>query len=261
LRQERLRGATWKKGLLFLDFFSGKTSPMGRQVGKRGGAYISFDVLIDAAFDLANVELQGVVLRWIRNGFVWGVWLGTDCTTWSTASYSKGPGWFNSYRSQRNLWGELAELTPKAKKKVLEGNSHALFSIRVLQEVAHRPLAVAGLENPAGSAIWKLPALEELGEGSRGFCSTCHYCQFGTRWKKPTKFLFIGAARVLAPSARCKAVGRCCSKTKLPHLKLGQGRCHPSSGKLLTRLAMKYPPKLVSQLMECMAGGSKAELA
>ena len=49
--QDKLRTAVWKKGQLFVDLASGKRSQVGRQVGKRGGAFIAFDVLIDARFD------------------------------------------------------------------------------------------------------------------------------------------------------------------------------------------------------------------
>ena len=51
-----------EKGTVFLDLFSpGKTSPVGRQVGEGGGAFISFDVLVDMWFDLGNPEVEGVV--------------------------------------------------------------------------------------------------------------------------------------------------------------------------------------------------------
>lgn len=266
LRLDQLQKATWKRGQLFVDLFSGKKSPVGRQVAQRGGAIIAFDLLIDKRFDLGNPEVERVLMGWIRKGYIWGVWLGTDCTTWSTASYSKGPGWFNSYRTQQNLWGEMVKLNQKSKAKVIEGNAHVRFSIRVLQEVTNQPLAVAGLENPAGSVMWRLPELQALATGfqhglhqcsfrkkeSRVFYSTCHYCQYGALWKKRTRFLFVGANQALAPCKICK--GQMCSRTKKAHLKLGQGRLHPSSGKLLTKLATQYPTKLAARLVDCLVG-------
>jgi hypothetical protein len=256
MRQDRLQRATWKKGQLFVDLFSGKTGPVGRAVDRRGGASISFDILIDGRFDLSNPEVEQTLMRWIAQGLVWGVFLGTDCTTWSSASWSKGPGWFNSFRSRQNLWGELAQLTPKAKEKVLQGNAHALFTIRLLQQVANQPLAVAGLENPAGSVIWRLPEMQALEKGGRVYHSICDYCQYGARWRKTTRLLFVGGARALAPCRRCKKRGKRCSKTGLPHLMLGGGRRHPSSGKELTKLATIYPKQLAARLVDCLAGGS-----
>jgi len=252
MRLDQLQTATWKRGLLFIDLFSGKNSPVGKCVARRGGAFIAFDLLIDKRFDLGNPDVEHVLMGWIQKGWVWGVWLGTDCTTWSSASYSKGPGWFNSYRTQQNLWGEMAKLTQKSKAKVLEGNAHVKFTLRVLEEVDNQPLVVAGLENPAGSVMWRLPEFHALGKRRRIFYSTCHYCQYGARWKKPTKFLFVGAAKALSPCKTCK--GQVCSRTKKVHLKLGQGRLDPSSGRDLTKVAMQYPTKLAIQLVDCLAG-------
>ena len=260
LRLEKLQKATWQEGKLFVDLFSGKRSPISRQVAKRGGACIAFDVLIDQRLDLENPAVEQVVMGWIKKQFIWGIWLGTDCTTWSRASYSKGPGWFNSYRPTWNVWGEEEKLSQKEKAKVLQGNIHAQFSIRVLQAVAKQPSVVAGMENPLGSVIWQLPELrsmEEEAEDGRSFSSICHYCQYGTLWKKPTKFLFVGGKKALAPCKVCKGSGNdlsMCSRTKKCHLKLGHGRKHPDSGKLLTSLATEYPERLAAQLVKCLAG-------
>ncbi len=71
MRLERLQGATWKRGKLFVDLFSGVRSPVGRQVAQRGGAYIAFDVLIDERFDLGNPEVMQVLVSWMRNGWIW----------------------------------------------------------------------------------------------------------------------------------------------------------------------------------------------
>ena len=253
-RKAALRLATWKVGLLFLDLFSGENSPVAREVKARGGAVIAFDWLIDARFDLSQSEVQQTIMRWIRQGLVWGVWLGTDCTTWSVASYSKGPGWFNSYRTKWNLWGQMASLSPLAQQKVLQGNADAKFTCMTLREIANQPLAVGGVENPSDSVIWKLPEFQALEEMGRAFSTKCDYCQYGVRWKKPTKFLFVGGKKALAPSKLCKQAGKRCSRTKKAHLKLGQGRRHPSSGALLTKLATEYPQKLAMQILDCMAG-------
>ena len=184
-RLSRLGAATWKKGKLFVDLFSGPRSPIGREVGKRGGAYIAFDILIDKRFDLTNPEVEKVLMAWIAQGFVWAVWLGTDCTTWSRASYCKGPGWLNSYRRKVNVWGEPSLLSAKAKEKVAQGNKHALLSLRLVEQVAGQPWVAAGMENPAGSAIWLLPEILALEKRypSKIHRSTCHYCQGLPYWQ------------------------------------------------------------------------------
>jgi hypothetical protein len=226
------------------------------EVGRRGGAYIAFDILIDKRFDLTNPEVEKVLWRWIEQGFVWAVWLGTDCTTWSRASYSKGPGWLNSYRRMVNLWGDPNLLSAKAQEKVSQGNKHVLFSLRILDHVARQPSVSvgAGMENPAGSAIWLLPELLALcnSHGGKIHRSTCHYCQYGKPWRKATTFLWVGTPKATAPDKKCHPQGRLCSRTGRPHVRLGQGRCHPSSGKPLTQVAQPYPPKLAAKLVDCL---------
>lgn len=256
MRRQALQGATWKSGKLFVDLFSGRRSPVGRQVRRRGGAVLAFDILIDPRFDLSNPMVQETLQRWVQEGLVWGVWLGTECTTWSLASYSKGPGWFNSYRTRQNLWGELKSLSPKAQAKVLKGNADAQFSLKMLRLILKQPLAVAGMENPAGSVIWHLAEFQSLEREPAVHVSTCHYCQYGARWKKPTKFLFVRGAKALAPCKRCQPLAARCSRTKMLHLKLGGGRRHPSSGRLLTQLATEYPLRLAAQLVDCLGAGS-----
>jgi hypothetical protein len=247
LRLTQLKAATWKRGLLCVDLFSGPKSPIGREVGKRGGAYIAFDILIDERFDLTNPELEKVLWRWIVQGLVWAVWLGTECTTWSRASYSKGPGWLNSYRRKVNLWGEPTLLSAKAKKKVAQGNEHASLSLRILEHVAGQPRVVAGMENPAPSVIWLLPELLALEkrQGDKIHRSTCHYCQYGRPWKKASTFLWVGTRKATAPKKKCQPQGCICSRT---------GRCHPSSGKPMTLVAQPYPAQLAAKLVDCLAG-------
>ena len=256
LRLSQLAATTWKKGKLCVDLFSGPRSPIGREVGKRGGAYIAFDILIDKRFDLTNPEVEKVLMAWIVQGFVWAVWLGTDCTTWSRASYSKGPGWLNSYRRKVNVWGEPSLLSAKAKEKVAQGNNHALLSLRLLEQVAGQPWVAAGMENPAGSAIWLLPEILALEKRypSKIHRSTCHYCQYGKPWQKATTFLWVATPEATAPKKKCQPRGCICSRTGRPHTRLGKGRCHLSSGKQLTLVAQPYPAQLAATLVDCLAG-------
>jgi hypothetical protein len=253
--QRQIQTATWKHGRVFLELYAG-TGPVGKQVALRGGAVLAFDTIFDKRFDLNNPEVQGVVLSWVDSGLVWGVWLGTDCTTWSTASYSKGEGWLNSYRTKSNLWGPLDQLSPKAKQAVLEGNQHATFSLNVLKHITDQPLAVAAMENPAGSVIWRLPCMVHFEKtNKRVFHTTCDYCQYGKPWRKPTKFLWVSTKRSLAPCKTCGAKKGLCSRTRKPHVKLGHGRCDPKTRKQLTKLAEPYPRPLAVKLADCLAGG------
>ena len=230
---------------------------MGRRVQKRGGAFIAFDVLIDKRFDLDDPVVEAVLQEWLGKGMVWGFWLGTDCTTWSRASWSPGGGWFNSYRNQLCLWGALEKLRPKAAERVKEGNRHVKFSLRMLEIAAKTPSIVAGMENPAGSVMWLLPEVLgfEARYPNRVFRTTCHYCQYGKPWKKPTTFLWVGGDKGLAPQKKCEnGKGKVCGRTGQPHSRLGGGRLQPQTGKRMTKVAEPYPPKLAEAMVCCLAG-------
>jgi len=245
--------ATWKRGKVFLELFSG-SGRVGQAVKMKGGAVIFFDIEEDPRFDLTRSDVQGVLWLWVGRGVVWGAWLGTCCVTWSRASWSKGPGWYNSYRSQENLWGELSKLSPKAKAKAILGNAMAIFSIKFLEAIGNQPLAVAALENPAESVLFKLPEFQAMERRfpKKAFRTTVDYCQYGARWKKPTTIFWMNALRSLAPNKVCVTKGGRCSRTKQRHLKLGQGRCHPTSGKRLTLCAQPYPKCLANKFAQCL---------
>lgn len=257
--QKALQSAVWRPGQVYLALFAG-TDPIGTFIKAKGGAVIRFELEEDSRFDLTRPEVQQTVLKWIRLGIAWATFLGTHCRTWSTASYSKGPGWLNSYRTKSHLWGRLDKLTRKAQVLVSLGNEHARFSIEVLQCVAQQPLAVGGMENPAGSVIWRLPEMQSLQNQwpRKMFLGTCDYCQYGKPWKKRTTVLWVGVNTTLAPQRLCspRQQGHC-SRTGRPHWKLGQGRCHPKSGKPLTRLAEPYPKPLAKEFADCLTGSCR----
>jgi len=245
-------------GKVYLALFAG-TDPIGKVFLARGEGVIRIDTQLDARLDLEQLEVQAVIFKWVRSGVVWAVWLGTYCRTWSRASYSLGPGWINSYRTKAQPWGDLAKLSPKAKALVLAGNEHARFSIKVLELAANRGNIMAGMENPSGSGIWRLPQVQALPERMpcQVFLATCDYCQYGVRWKKPTTILWVGVKQAMAPTKRCVlSPGACCSRTGKCHRKLGQGRRDPKTGKPMTQLAEPYPPQLAKAFADCLAGGA-----
>ena len=253
---EALRSAVWRRGQVYLALFAG-TDPVGAMVKKMGGAVIRFELELDPRYDLTQPEVQETVLKWIRLGIAWATFLGTHCQTWSLASFSKGPGWLNSFRSRGNLWGALDQLRPEARALVLAGNEHARFSIRVLRCVAQQPLAVGAMENPAGSVIWRLPEVLALQTEwpQKMFKGTCDYCQYGKRWRKRTTVLWVGVDTSLVPQRLCCPRQRGhCSRTGRQHMLLGQGRCHPQSGKPLTKLAQPYPKPLAKKFADCLVG-------
>ena len=254
-----LRSCTWRRGKVYLALFAG-TDPVGKVVLAKGGGVVRFEIKLDARFDLENPEVQVIVQKWIRSGVVWAVWLGTHCQTWSLASFSKGPGWYNSYRTKAHPGGELGALSPKAKARVLSGNEHLRFSINILKQAASQGNVTAAMENPRCSVMWHAPevkALQSTGNSKPGeiFTTSMDYCQYGAKWQKPTTILWVGVKHAMAPAKCCvRGRGGICARTGRPHAKLGQGRMDPKTGKRLTQLAEPYPPRLAKAFAECLAG-------
>jgi hypothetical protein len=251
-----LQSSRVRPGRVFLVLFAG-TDPVGKVFLDRGAGVIRFDTKLDARLNLEHPEVQAVIFKWMRSGVVWALWLGTHCRTWSIASFSLGPGWLNSYRTKALPWGDLNKLSPKAKGLVLSGNEHARFSIQVLKQAASQGNIMAGMENPMGSVIWRLPQVQAMSVEMphQVFPVTCDYCQYGVRWKKPTTILWVGVKQAMTPSKRCvMGPGARCSRTGRCHLKLGQGRLDPKTGKPMTQVAEPYPPRLAKAFADCLAG-------
>ncbi len=256
LLQGALGSSHGRPGKVFLALFAG-TDPVGKVFLARDEGVIRFDTQLDARLNLEHLEVQVMIFKWMRSGVVWAIWLGTYCRTWSRASFSLGLGWLNSYRTTAHPWGDLDKLSPEAKGLVLSGNEHVRFSIKVLEQAASQGNIVAGMENPMGSVIWRLPQVKALPERMprQVFLATCDYCQYGVRWKKPTTILWVGVKRAMAPTKRCvMRPGARCSRTGRCHIKLGQGRLDPKTGKPTTQVAEPYPPRLAKAFANCMAG-------
>lgn len=255
LLDKALAAATWRKGRIFLSLFAG-TDPIGAVFEFDGGAVVRFDTAIDARLDLEDSMVQEVILRWGRSGIVWASFLGTHCRTFSLASYSKGPGWYNSYRTVSNPWGELAKLGVKQQALVLAGNNHATFSVNFLRLAAAHGIK-AGMENPKGSVLFKLPLVQAIPKEMPGkaFTMTCDYCQYGKPWQKGTTVLWVGVHMDLAPHKCCGAPrGGKCSRTNRPHKKLGNGRMDAKTGKRMTKVAEPYPWPLAKAFALCLDG-------
>ena len=106
-----------------------------------------------AHFNLLDRRVQQEVLRWLRAGLVWMVWLGTPCTACSAARSGAKP--------------------PASKQCVA-------FTVRVLEECRLLGLHVA-LESPTTSRLFTVPALRRsLAKfGERGAFIKFHMCGFG----------------------------------------------------------------------------------
>jgi hypothetical protein len=147
-------------------------------------------------------------------------------------------------RSSESPWG-LDGLLEKDLSRVRTANVIMKNTITVVRAPikARVPFIV---ENPQSSIMWWLPEIKAMLQHKDVVTVDTHFCQWGTRWKKATKFMcfFLGdAAHVLG--RRCHARGCICSRTGRPHVLLTGSS---SSGAFWSQIAQPYPPALANNL-------------
>ena len=136
-------------------------------------------------FDLQDRRVQSEIVRWLRCGLVWAVWLGTPCTGWSQA--------------------RTTSTSPPASAEC------AKFTVRVLRLCARLGIHM-GLENPASSQLFKLPTIQRALALIPCTAVSFHMCAFGAVWKKPTT--------VVTTLPGSKLLQRSCPSPALPHVSL-----------------------------------------
>ena len=169
---------------MHLELFSG-CAQHTKALHQLGQPALSFDYLSDQVVgDLLNPHVQSCILRWLHEGLIASVWLGTPCTSWCIA--------VNHFprcrlRDPEHIFG-LPVLTAVQRERVRIGNATAGFSLEVLRVAPSRRVASAP-ENPSRSLLFKVPSIVRL--ASLHFCTHHKFemCGFGIRWKKTTEVL------------------------------------------------------------------------
>ena len=100
------------------------------------------------------------------------------------------------------------------------------------------------MENPATSRIWLAPAVVSLARNPSSQIVSTDFCQFGTPWRKRTKFLGV-LVDLTSIEKLCKRKNNLCSASQRPHMNL-QGK--NSEGRFWTAVAEPYPPRLCRAL-------------
>ena len=137
----------------------------------------------------------------------------------------------------------LPGLSDNDRLKVELGNALMIFSFSVLS-LCHRLQLPATMENPGRSRIWLTAQCANARRLLRFTEAVCHYCQFGMRWKKETRFVGVNIS-LLGIERKCSG-GRLCSRTGLPHVTLSG--IDPVSGKWKTSFGNEYPRPMCSIL-------------
>ena len=102
------------------------------------------------------------------------------CTTFSIAQRGR-------LRSELYPMG-LPGLPPHLQARVDNGNALLRASLQIIRACISQGIPWI-LENPGSSYAFKTLAVRELIRLGWGFEVTCDQCQYGTKWRKRTKFL------------------------------------------------------------------------
>ena len=127
-------------------------------------------------FNLTCVRVQNLILRWIFEGRIWYVHLGTPCTRWSVARSALCP-------------------------EPVGGLAAARFTVRVV-EACRKARVFYGIENPRSSRLWGWAPLVRALRRSGGFWVDFPQCAYGTPYQKPTR-LATNLPALAALTRRC----------------------------------------------------------
>ena len=143
-------------------------------------------------------------------------------------------------RNRQYPWGIPQQyLTEKERASIRLGNQCIKACLRMFRILDQYKVPYA-LENPASSKAWFIPQIQSHIRQQHIQFVTGDFCQFGTRWKKPTSFIcgWCDPLDLTRLQRRCSGRGYC-SRTGRPHVQLTGG--HPS-GVPMTKFAEPYPP-------------------
>ena len=145
----------------------------------------------------------------------------------------------------------LPDLTEADQRRVALGNETMRATVQIVSCCVQAATLVI-LENPHSSMLWFAPEVKELLKHVSCLTHVCDFCQFGTAWRKRTRFAsWCGSAFKPLTKKICKQKGKICSSTLAPHVRLTG---HSASGKcFLTRKAEAYPDLLAAMLADWLA--------
>ena len=119
--------------------------------------------------------------------------------------------------SGKYIWG-LPNILERDRHALFFGNRMIRSAIRIIQSCLER--GVCGyLEKPLPSLVWGIMNRRFCKEFAAGLCRyvACDLCQYGTSYKKPTRFMLFGPNIGGITLRRCSGKHGICSRTGIKH--------------------------------------------
>lgn len=200
-----------------------------------------WDLRYGAHHDLTKKATLQRIRKEIKGGKVIACMLAPVCTSFSVARDRT-----KVIRNREYPWGIPAELlSEKEATSISIGNSCFRACLRILRWLDEYKIPYI-LENPATSKAWYLPPIVNHLKKPHVNFVTCHFCQYGTAWEKPTSFLcgHIHPSDLHRITKVCHGRG-ICSRSHKAHFQLSGSR---NDGTPWTKVAEPYPAKLCRDL-------------
>jgi len=214
---------------------------VAHQCRQLGYAAKEWELCRGSQFDLTKPSVLSKLKRDVQQRLVLAVMLAPPYSSFSTARDRTCV-----IRNEQYPWGLPEHLLPPAdQQQVQNGNACFRAAIQIIKWLNALRIPWM-LENPASSKCWLLPQLQKVEASSCCTVVFTDFCQFGTLWKKRTKFLCgnLDSQDVARIGRLCQGKG-ICSRTQKKHFQLS-GSNH--QGVPWTRVAQLYPAQLCKQL-------------
>ena len=162
----------------YLDLYSGRAE-VARQLSKQFGIWVlTFDFEHGENQDLLDPAVRQQIEELVRAGAFLGVGAAIECRSFSRAITP-------AVRDREFPYGK-PNLTENMTLRVEQGNSHALFVLRMVLLCKQLQL-VYWVENPDGSFLWLLPEWMESQLASAENSYRFDMCRYNTPWRKRTR--------------------------------------------------------------------------
>lgn len=227
----------------FADLFAG-TGGVSRAVQKLGFSAREWELVHGENHDLTKPLVQYKLKSDIDRGLVLAAMLAPPCS-----SFSQARDRTMVIRDRGHPWG-LEGLPAHEQEKVKIGNACFRAAVKVIRWLDRYKIPWI-LENPSTSKCWYLPPIVSLEKANHTFSFVTDFCQFGTRWRKRTKFLVGNLCEDDIARCRrlCQGPPGICSRTHKHHLQLTGSA---SNGIPWTRIAQPYPKQLCHHLAHAL---------